>query len=139
MAFSHNLSKFTSGELVKLATKDWHGRVAIAIADAIDQSFENDQVIRPVKTQVEIEHRFEICIRWFVQLRRELHWSIPRILDELPRILRLALDGIPYEPDEDRAAWHGESSPEELEEDGEDMAGENPDITNAIEAEDYLG
>lgn len=137
MALSSSLARFTKGELVKLATEEWHGRAVVAITEAIDRSFENDQVIRPVRTQAEIERRFEICIRWFVELRRELHWSIPRILDALPTALRSALDGIPFDPDEERAAWHGESGPD-LEVDGEDMVGEVPDVVGAIEAEDYL-
>jgi hypothetical protein len=137
MSLSINLARFTKGELVKLATEEWHGRTVFAIIEAIDQSFENDQVIRPVRTQSEIERRFEICIRWFVELRRELHWSIPRILDALPMALRSALDGIPFNPDEERAAWHGAIGPE-LEVDGEDLVGEVPNVVGAIEAEDYL-
>lgn len=130
------LEEFTKGELVKLVTEEWVGRVTVAIIEAIDHSFDEDRVIRSVRTRGEIERRFEICIRWFVELRRELHWSVPRILDALPIALRSALDGIPFDPDEGRDAWHGGTGPT-LEFAGEDIVGEVPDI-EAFEAEEIL-
>jgi hypothetical protein len=90
---SNELSKFTRGELVKLVTSDWVGRVTVGIIEAVDYSFNTDEVLRSVRTRNEIKRRFNICIKWFVTLRREESWSIPKILDELPFILRTELDG----------------------------------------------
>lgn len=131
------LEQFTKGELIKICTEKWVGRTVVAITEAVETSFQSDRLLRPVQTQNEIKRRFEICIRWIVELRRECHWSMPRILDQLPTILRGALDGIPFTPDEERSAWHGESGPE-LEVDGDDLVGELPDVENAVEAEKYL-
>ena len=122
------LAEFTKGELLKLVTQDWVGKVTVGITEAIELSFQTDQVLRSVKTQSEISHRFNICIRWFVTLRRELGWTVPRILDEMPGILRGELDGVRFEPDEDRKAWHGETCLEDLVEDGEDLVGALKDI-----------
>ncbi len=131
------LAEFTNGELVKLVTEDWIGRVTAGITDSIAQSFETDIVLRPVNTRNEINRRFEICIKWFVTLRRELGWAVPHILDEMPKILRDELDCGGYEPDEKRKAWHGEGVEGVLVEDGEDMAPETPDI-DAKEVEHLL-
>lgn len=49
-------------------------------------------------TRSEIKRRTEICAKWTLVLRRDLKWSIHRILDELPRALRCELDGISYTP-----------------------------------------
>lgn len=86
------------GELVKMVTDNWVGRVMIGFEAALKHSFATDELIRPVITRDEMERRFHICARWFVILRRDCGWSVPKILDELPLILRNELDGIRYEP-----------------------------------------
>lgn len=133
---SSALQEFTSGELVKMVTEGWVPKVIIGFEDAIRYSFNTDGLIVPIKTRNEIERRFKILIKWFIILRRDLHWSVPRIIDECPRILRTELDGGTYEPDEYRDAWQGRGeAPEELEPDGDDMAGDVPDVPDAIEVE----
>lgn len=137
---SSRLAEFTKGELVKMVTQKWVGRVIVGITDAIQYSFDTDEVLRPVNTRSEIERRFQICIRWFVTLRRDLHWSVPRILDAMKSIIRTELDSPgKWSPDERRESWSGPGNgsvevPIELEVDGDDVLGDNPDV-DGIEAE----
>lgn len=133
------LEEFTRGELVRLVTEEWIGKVSVGIAEAIKNSFGKDQVLRPVRTRNEIERRFRICIRWFVTLRRELGWTVPRILDDLPQALRHELDGTPYVPDENRRAWTSGGGPSlaDLEIEDEDLAPAVEELTGAIEASDF--
>ena len=118
------------GELVKMVTGKWISRVLVGFEAALKYSFETDGLIRPVMTRAEIERRFGICTRWFVTLRRDCKWSVPRILDELPTILRKELDGERYEPIEDRQSWVKETAGESLEVDvtADDMAGPVADV-----------
>lgn len=131
---SRNLQEFTRGELLKLVTEKWVGKVVVAFTEAIEHSFATDYLIRPVQTREEIERRFRILIKWFVVLRREMHWTVPHILDELPIVLRKELDGGSYEPVE-RSAWLSRGGPQELEPAGDDMSDPTP-IVNGIETED---
>ena len=139
------LEEFTKGELVKLVTEKWIGKVTVGITETIGNSFVEDQVLRPVQTRDEIERRFRICIKWFVTLRRDLEWSVPRILDDLPKALRHELDGTPYSPDEKRvgplkyARWAGSGGPrlEDLEIEDEDLAPAVAEMKDAIEASDF--
>lgn len=133
------LEEFTRGELVKLVTEKWVGRVTIGITNTIGESFDTDRVLRPVKTRDEIEWRFRICIKWFVTLRRDLGWSVPRILDDLPKALRHELDGTPYSPDEKHVSWAGKGGPrlEDLEVEDEDLAPAVAEMKDAIEASNY--
>jgi hypothetical protein len=126
--------EFVGGELVKMVEQKWLGRVVTGFGDAIEASFETDQVLRPVNTRSEIERRFRICIKWFITMRRDLEWSVPRILDTLPLALRCELDGERFEPDEIHAAWL-KASNVHLESDGSpDMAPGTP-FVSGIEAE----
>jgi len=111
------------GELVKMVTGNWVGRVMIGFEEALKHSFATDELIRPVITRDEMERRFHICARWFVTLRRDCGWSVPRILDELPMILRNELDGIRYEPtgEGDRQSWVKDAPGEALEIDSGDL------------------
>lgn len=119
------LEDFTQGELVKMVTQGWVGRVIAAITETIAASFESDQILRPVRTRDEIQRRFRICVEGFVLMRRELGWAVPRILDDLPVYLRHRLDGTPWDPDDERGAWLTKTVEEPLEADpsGEDYAG----------------
>lgn len=133
------LEEFTKGELVRLVTDKWVGRVTIGITETIEHSFETDQVLRPVRTRDEIERRFRICIQWFVLLRRELEWSVPRILDDLPKALRHELDGTPYSPDEKHVSWAGKGGPRltDLEVEDVDLAPAVTELKDAIEVSDF--
>lgn len=68
---------------------------------AIERSFSEDKGTR---TNDEVRRRFDICARIYRELRGDLKWSLPRIMDNLPRALRCALDGTPWKPD-DRRVW----------------------------------
>lgn len=99
------LAKFTRGTLAKMVTEGWLGRVTHGIEGAIQRSFAEDEVLRPVTTRNEVQRRFRLCIEGFCLMRRDLHWAVPRILDEMPRYLRCKLDGAPWAPDEERKSW----------------------------------
>lgn len=103
------------GELARLATTKWLGRVTAGIQAAISTSFAEDKVLRPVYTRDEIERRFRMCADIFVTLRKDLGWSIPRILDEMPRALRAKLDGIPWNPETDKSAQRKVWAPSQAE------------------------
>lgn len=86
-----------------------HG-VFNAIFGIVAQSFRNDAArngaehAQRVQTEAEMKRRADICGRWFRVMRGDLHWSKPRILDELPRALQAELDGGTYTPPE-RSLW----------------------------------
>lgn len=77
-------------------------RVTARITKTIEGSFIED---RSRITGREVRRRFTICERWFRALRSEHGWSVPRILDNLPRILRADLDGAPFDPTAERLIW----------------------------------
>jgi hypothetical protein len=57
-------------------------------------------------TRAEVKRRSDICAKWIMTLRRDLGWSITRILDDLSKALRCELDGIPYTPSrEGHSTW----------------------------------
>ncbi len=137
---SASLQEFagTGGELLKMVTQKWLGRTVTGMTEAIELSFLTDDVLRPVRTQNEIERRFKICIRWFVIMRRDLKWAVPRILDALPLALRVELDGGRYDPDEADKAWLAAGEALTLLPDGPDMAPAAVQV-DAIETEDLAG
>ena len=98
-----DIQSFARGELVKLVSEDRVGQVTNSIIKTIRDSFRNDIVLRPVMTQAEIKRRFDVCIRTFVELRRDLGWSVARILDALPKALRANLDGGTWTPQDETA------------------------------------
>lgn len=121
------------GELMKMVTQKWLGKVTQGITDAISVSFATDDIKRPVRTNEEIRRRFFICINWFCILRKDMHWSVPRILDALPRALRTELDGGKWSPDDEREkTWVGKGdaeTPIELQDEGDpDMAEDVPEV-----------
>jgi hypothetical protein len=77
-------------------------RVTVRFMQVIEGSFRED---RSRFTGSEVKRRFQICERWFRELRAEHGWSVPRILDNLPRILRAQLDGAPFDPTTERQIW----------------------------------
>lgn len=118
-----------------MVTEKWVGPVTTGIEAAISASFQTDQVIRPVMTQNEIRRRFNLCVRGFCIMRRDLKWAVPRIIDELPVFLRCHLDGMKWEPDEDHDSWMG-NTVARMEADGPDLAPPTPDVLGAFEASD---
>ena len=124
-----------SGQLAKMVTEGWTGRVTDGIQAAISASFQTDQVIRSVMTRNAIRRRFRICTEGFCIMRRDLGWAVPRIIDELPVYLRSKLDGMDWTPDEGREAWLG-SERVAMEVDGGDEAPATPEILGGVEASD---
>jgi len=90
------------GAFTKLVEQNQVGRVTIAFERCIAASLE----VHPVRhlTQAEIKRRFEMCSKIFEVLRRDLGWSLDRILDKLPSYLGCELDGVDWKPDA-RTLW----------------------------------
>lgn len=87
------------GEFRDLIESKQIGPVVRGFETAIQHSFEQDH---GPQTQAEVKRRFDICARIFRNLRGDLRWSVPKILDFLPRYLRCELDGQPWTPDDTR-------------------------------------
>lgn len=82
-------------EQLKAVTDAFTRMIGVSFAGA-------GQMRRP--TAAEIKRRFGICERWFRTLRADLHWSVQRSLDEIPRALAAELRGETYEPAK-RSVW----------------------------------
>jgi len=84
-------------------------KVMLAVEAAVLQSFQHDRdravIITPRKpTQSSIKDRANICWEIFRVLRGDMRWSWMRIVDHIPRYLRMKLDGQDWEPDA-RTMW----------------------------------
>jgi hypothetical protein len=60
------------------------------VLNAVGESFQEDQ---STPTNDEARRRAALCYEAFKIMRFDLRWSIPRIKDSMPRLLREALDG----------------------------------------------
>lgn len=89
------------GLLKELVAEEQIADVVQGIVSAVDASFREDG---SRATGDEIRRRFNISIRILEELRGDLGWAMPRVLDHLARCLRCKLDGIPWTPDA-RALW----------------------------------
>jgi hypothetical protein len=107
MAAETDLHEFTRGDLVKMVEPKWIRRVVVGITAAIETSFREDLVLRPVTTRDEVKRRFRFCVEGFVTMRREFRWAVPRILDEIPAYLRHRLDGTEWSFVEGPGRWVG--------------------------------
>lgn len=92
------------GAWLKMLTEGQAARVVRGFERAIAESFKTDNLLVLVQTSDEVRRRYRICERVFEELRADANWSLPRIMDELPRILRCELDGTPWNVD-GRASW----------------------------------
>ena len=68
---------------------------------AIDASF---QKCGGRITRSETKRRMDICLHFAAEMRRDVGWSVQRIIDNMGRYLRCRLDGISWEPD-NRSMW----------------------------------
>jgi hypothetical protein len=84
------------------------GILAQGIDRAIKSSFETSHVM-VFKTAAEVRRRTQICVEAARLLRRELGWSVYRIADSLPRVLRAKLDGASWDPENESAFWRPEA------------------------------
>jgi len=94
-----------AGELLELmmdGDKELLGKVTRRIMRVIEGSFADDKS-RP--TRSEVRRRFVILETLLRELRSEHGWGMERILDTLPLALRSRLDGIPWDPSEQRKMW----------------------------------
>ena len=55
-------------------------------------------------SHAELQRRTAICFKIFRELRGDLQWAVPRIVDHLPKYLRNVLDGVAWEPSA-RSSW----------------------------------
>lgn len=79
------------------------GRVTKAFQRIIEASFAAAETTgRP--TGDEIKRRFQICEKWFRDLRGQKKWTISRTIDAIPLALKSELTGVYWEPDT-RAIW----------------------------------
>lgn len=56
-------------------------------------------------SQAEAKRRIEICVKMFRELRGDLKWTVERIVDEMPRFLKMQIDGVSWEPEARRSTW----------------------------------
>jgi hypothetical protein len=77
-------------------------KIEARIVAVVEASFIED---KSRVTRSEVRRRTTLCLEAFADLRRSLKWSTPRCLDELARVLRFKLDGVPWKPDTRRAMW----------------------------------
>lgn len=101
------------GAFASLVTEDKIAEVVRGFEVAIAQSFAEDRAPGrlilvhggPRLTKSAMTDRANICIRIFKVLRGDLKWSLPRIMDHLPKFLRNELDGVPFTPEAATASW----------------------------------
>lgn len=68
-------------------------KVGQAITKAVQMSFYADDV-GGTQTEHEIKRRTNICLDYFKIMRNDLKWSIPKICDQMPRLLIAELSGM---------------------------------------------
>lgn len=91
------------------------GKLVRGIERAVQRSYDQDLVRdgsgRVIATQDEIKRRANLCIDMAKQLRHDAQWSVDRIADALPRMLRRRLDGQDFDPTTEsaRASWFAEA------------------------------
>lgn len=78
-------------------------QIANGFERAIKKSFESCPPRGRVTANM-VQERFKICERWFRELRGDRQWGVTRILDTLPEVLRVELNGGTFQPD-DRTCW----------------------------------
>jgi len=81
-------------------------RIAHGFAAILQESYKHD-LSRP--SIDESRRRFNIMLKWLRELR-DKGWTNTRILDYMPRVLRMELDGETFVPD-DRDSWVAHADP----------------------------
>lgn len=90
-------------------------RLVVGIEKAVQRSFDADLIRdgagKVITSQSEVNDRVRFCIDVAKQLRHDAKWSIPRIADTLPKLLRRKLDGQDFDPTTEsaRMSWFAES------------------------------
>ncbi len=99
-------------------------QVGLRLVDIINRSFAEDRLRNPLagsQTQSELKRRTKICLDWFLIFRRDMHFSVARSLDIMPRALRAKLDGLPWEPTETERSWGAPDRTKPMEVDQDDL------------------
>lgn len=90
--------------LVRMVSEDPNNiaKLVRGIENAVQRSFDSDLLRdgagRVITTGDEIKRRVNLCIDMAKQLRNDASWSVPRIVDAMPLMLRRRLDGQDYDP-----------------------------------------
>lgn len=103
----------TDPALLEIVSKDKTNiaRLVKGIERAVQRSFDSDLIRdgagRVVTTQDEVKRRINLCIDAAKMLRHDAKWSVFRIVDALPVMLRRKLDGNDWDPTTAaaRASW----------------------------------
>jgi hypothetical protein len=82
-------------------------RALLGLATVVEASFDQDG---SRITQDEVKRRLYLAADLFCELRRDVKWSVERILNELPNALRSKLDGTPWSPNA-HALWKPGDAP----------------------------
>lgn len=99
------------GPFLQLVTEDKIPQVVAGIEAAVIASFAVDADRSNIVmasgrriTSAEMKRRVEMCAEMFREVRGELKWSVARITDHLPDMLRKRLDGEEWRPEENGPA-----------------------------------
>lgn len=90
--------------LVKMITEDPKNAAKLikGIGFAVQRSYDTDWIRdgagKAITTQDEVKRRVAFCIDIAKQLRNDAGWSVFKIIDALPLILRRKLDGLDTDP-----------------------------------------
>lgn len=99
--------------LIEIVSKDKTNiaRLVKGIEAAVQRSYDTDLIRdgagKVITTQDEVKRRANLCIDMAKQLRHEAKWSVFRIVDALPKMLRRRLDGQDFDPTSTaaRSSW----------------------------------
>jgi hypothetical protein len=102
--------------LLEIVSKDPTNieKLVKGIERAVQRSFDSDMIRdangRVMTSGSEVKRRVNLCIDMAKQLRGDASWSIPRIVDTLPKMLRRRLDGQDWDPTTEtaRTTWRAE-------------------------------
>lgn len=99
------------GPFLKMVTEDKIPQVVAGIEAAVIASFAVDadrrSIVMPAGSRItaaEMKRRVEMCVEMFRVLRGDAKWSVTRIVDHLPDMLRKKLDGEEWMPAENGPA-----------------------------------
>jgi hypothetical protein len=81
--------------------------IEVAIQRSYDSDLIRDGAGKAITSADEIKRRANLCIDMAKQLRNDAGWSVFRIIDAMPLLLRRRLDGLDYDPTSlaARASW----------------------------------
>ena len=91
--------------------------ITMRIAAIVQASFENDRqpagriiLLQAPATRAEIQERTNICLDWFLRMRGDMHFSMQKTFDLLPRALRTTLRKESWAPPAADRGWSPDRS-----------------------------